>query len=286
MVYSLAKLLNSGHTRSVITTELTDPIGIRCTPDTPTGTGVLVLAGSSGRVETARCQLLAVHGVLAESVRWFGGPGQNPGPWEIPIELFQSRVAALRTECDRVVIMGTSFGAEAALLTASLTPAVDAVIAFAPTDVVWAGIHDGAQTSHWTLGGKPVPFIPYVDDWHPDTDPPAYRDLYRESWKRASPELRAAATIAVERIPRVILVAGGDDQVWPGTEHAERIARRRTAAGMETMIIQDGEAGHRVVLPGEEPVVGGQSMARGGAPAADSRLGERAWSVILDVLGL
>lgn len=271
----------------MITGELTDPVGVRCTPADPGGTGVLVLAGSSGRVEEGRCALLARHGVVAESIQWFGGPGQHPGPWEISIELFQSRVASLRAECDRVVIMGTSFGAEAALVTASVTPEVDTVIAFAPTDVVWAGIRpDGTQTSHWTLGGEPLPFIPYVDDWRPTTDPPAYRDLYRQSWERADPEAREAATIAVERIPHVVLVAGGDDQVWPGGGQARRLGERRRLAGLESVIIIEEGAGHRVVLPGEEAVVGGQRMVRGGSPEADARLGVRAWSVILDVLGI
>ncbi len=269
----------------MITTELTDPTGVRCTPDVPGGTGVLVLGGSSGRVEAARCTLLAEHGLLAESIRWFGGPGQNPGPWEIPIELFQSRVESLRAECDRIAIMGTSYGAEAALLTAAVTPTVDAVIAFAPTDVVWAGIREGGQTSHWTLGGEPVPFIPYVDDWTPDSEPPAYRGLYAESWERAAPEVRDAATIPVERIPTVLVVAGGDDQVWPGAEHARRIERRRAGSRMETLIILEDLAGHRVVLPGEDPVSGGQNMVRGGTPEADARLGELAWPVILDLLG-
>ncbi len=270
----------------MITTELTDPIGVRCTPDTPGGTGVLVLAGSSGRVESARCELLAGHGVLAESIQWFGGPGQHPGPWEIPIELFQSRVEGLRVDCDRVVIMGTSFGAEAALLTASVTPDVDAAIAIAPTHTVWAGVRpDGTQTSHWTLAGSPVPFIPYVDDWSPTTDPPAYRGLYQESWDRAAADRRAAATIPVERIQRVLLVAGGDDQVWDGPDHAARIVQRRNLAGLHTMITQEAKAGHRVVLPGEEVVSGGQRMARGGTPDADTRLGERAWPVILELLG-
>ncbi|WP_217428232.1 acyl-CoA thioester hydrolase/BAAT C-terminal domain-containing protein [Microlunatus speluncae] len=270
----------------MITTELTDPIGIRVTPDRPSDTAVLVLAGSSGRVETARAELLARSGAVAESIRWFGGPGQQPGPWEVPVELFQSRVAELRTLADRVVILGTSFGAEAALITAAYTPEVDAVIAFAPTDVVWAGIRpEGGQTSHWTVAGAALPYISFVEDWRPDTDPPAYRELYRTSWEHADPGGRAAAEIPVERIPRILLVAGGDDQVWPSVDHAHRIAQRRRAVGRDTMIVSAPEAGHRTILPGETAVVGGQAMARGGTPEADAALGERAWPKITELLG-
>lgn len=270
----------------MITTELTDPIGVRVTPDLPSGTAVLVLAGSSGRVETARAELLARSGAVAESIRWFGGPGQQPGPWEVPVELFQERVAELRTVADRVMILGTSFGAEAALITAAHTREVDAVIAFAPTDVVWAGLRpEGGQTSHWTLAGAPLPYLPFVEDWRPDTDPLAYHDLYRISWERAEPERRTAATIPVERIPHLLLVAGGDDRVWPSTDHAARIAERRRTAGLETMIISTPDAGHRTILPGEPIATGGQAMARGGTPEADAALGEQAWPKIIDLLG-
>ncbi|GAB3741735.1 alpha/beta fold hydrolase [Microlunatus parietis] len=271
----------------MIITELTDPIGVRVEPDQQGGTAVLVLAGSSGRVETARCELLARSGVVAESIRWFGGPGQQPGPWEVPLELFQARVAELRAIADRVVIMGTSFGAEAALITAAHTPEVDAVIAFAPTDVVWAGIRgEGGQTSHWTLAGEPLPYLPFVEDWRPDTDPPAYRELYRISWEHADPELRATATIPVERIPNVLLVAGGDDRVWPSVDHAHRIAERRRSAGLDTMIITAPDAGHRTILPDEPIATGGQAMARGGTPAADAALGQQAWPKLAALLGL
>jgi hypothetical protein len=37
---------------------------------------------------------------------------------------------------------------------------VDAVVVFAPSDVVWVGVtSDGRQTSHWTLDRLPLPFV-------------------------------------------------------------------------------------------------------------------------------
>lgn len=49
--------------------------GVRWVPESPSGTAVLVLAGSSGRIDSPRAELLASHGAVAESIRWFGGPG-------------------------------------------------------------------------------------------------------------------------------------------------------------------------------------------------------------------
>lgn len=271
---------------SVREVPLTGVEGVRFLPEvtTATGTGALVLAGSSGRVDVSRARLLAESGVLAESVRWFGGPGQHDGPWEIPLEGFLDRVAALRENCDRVLVLGTSFGAEAALLTGALSEDVAAVVAFAPSDVVWAGVtSDGRVTSHWTHGGKPLPFVPFDPDWTPDTDPPAFRDLYLRSRARHADRV-AAATIPVERIDELVLVAGGDDQVWPALDHAEAIRERRAAAALVTTVVTEPEAGHRAVLPGEPVVSAGQHMRRGGSEETDRRLGEAAWDEIRRLL--
>lgn len=258
--------------------------GVRYLPDEPSGTAALVLGGSSGRIDAARARLLAEQGVTAESVRWFGGAGQHDGPWEIPLETFLDRVAGLRRDHDRVLVTGVSFGAEAALLTGAHSPGVAAVAAFAPSDVVWAGITgEGRTTSHWTLGGEPLPFVPFDPEWEPTTDPPAYDGLYRVSRRRFADRLPAAA-IPVERIPAVLLVAGGDDRVWPALEHATAIRERRTAHGLETVVVTDPEAGHRTVLPGEPVVVAGQRMQRGGTPEADRRLGRAAREALLRLL--
>lgn len=271
-------------TSSVIEESLTEVEGVRFVPDKPTGSAALVLAGSSGRVDRDRARVLAGHGVLAESIRWFGGAEQQPGPWEVPIELFLQRIDSLAEGADRVLVFGTSFGSEAALIAGSLSPRVDAVVAFAPSDVVWSGVtHEGRVTSHWTLDGQPLPWVPFVDDWQPDEDPPAFRGLYEASRQRFTERL-CAATIPVERIPRVVLVAGGDDQVWPAVAHAGAIAATRSQHGLATDLVTDPEAGHRTILPGEAPAEGGMRMRRGGSPSADRRLGEAAWEVIQDVL--
>ena len=257
--------------------------GVRCVPDSEARAGALVLAGSSGRVDSDRARVLAEAGVLAESIRWFGGPGQNEGPWEIQLEVFLDRVAQLRTVCDRVIVLGTSFGAEAAMLIGALSDQVDAVVAFAPSDVVWAGITgDGRVTSHWTYQGAAVPYLRFADDWAPDEDPPAYVGLYRRSWTRFERDV-PVATIPVERIRELMLVAGGDDQVWPAVEQALRIEARRFDHDLPTTIITDPDAGHRTILPGEPVPAGGIHMRRGGNEAADRRLGQRAWQRIMQL---
>jgi uncharacterized protein len=43
------------------------------------GVGVLVMAGSSGRVDVPRAQLFAAEGCAALALHWFGGTDQVPG---------------------------------------------------------------------------------------------------------------------------------------------------------------------------------------------------------------
>jgi alpha-beta hydrolase superfamily lysophospholipase len=104
--------------------------------------------------------------------------------------------------------------------------------------------------------------------------------MYRQSLLTA-PDVDAAR-IPVEQIKDVLLIAGGDDKVWPAVDFAEEIVRRRGA--LPTRLVVWPDAGHRVVLPGETPKTAGQRMARGGTEAADRELGERAWQEILKVL--
>lgn len=253
-------------------------------PARPTGWGVLVLAGSSGRLDHQRAQVVAGLGARALTIRWFGGPGQQPAPFEVPLETFDHALDRLARRCDRLAIFGTSFGAEAALLTAAHDERVSACIAFAPTSVVWAGYDGSRETSHWTRDGSPVPFVPFAADWVPDEDPPAYCSYYERSLVTA-PEAAGRAAIEVERIRGdVVLVAGGDDRVWPSVRFADEIAVRRLRAGHQTVVVTDPVAGHRTVLPGETTVEAGQRMQRGGTAAADAALGERCWPEIVRAL--
>ncbi|WP_226531883.1 acyl-CoA thioester hydrolase/BAAT C-terminal domain-containing protein [Microbacterium paraoxydans] len=255
------------------------------TPETPCGTAVLLLAGSSGRVEAQRADLLARHGARVRAIRWFGGMGQRPAPHEVPIEVFVDQLDLLRHDADRVAIFGTSFGAEAALVTASVHP-VDATVAVAPSSVVWSGVVDGNWSSHWTLRGAPLPSVAFEPSWSASTEPPEYRSLYEASLDR-DPALTRAAAIRVEDITGpVVLAAGGDDRVWPSDRFADEIRLRRSLHGRETIVVTHPDAGHRITLPGETAVQAGVAMGRGGTPSADAVLGAKAWTAIARALDL
>lgn len=250
---------------------------------THTELGLLVLSGSSGRREEQRCEVLRRHGIDAIPVQWFGGPGQPETPRRIPLETFLPHVEELDRRCRRVGILGTSFGAEAALLLAVHDVRISLVVAISPTAVAWQcpDLEDDhpVRDAKWTWHGRPVPGVPYVDQ----TDRAAADALeVHEKSLAALTGDRAEFEIPVETIDaHVVVSAGGADRVWPSAAACEDIVARRARHGQDTTHLFEAEAGHRVVLPGEEPPPARTDLPPGGDPEADRRLGARVLEALL-----
>lgn len=279
----------------IVEHEVTAPWeGVLVEPAASSGAGVLVLAGSSGRVDRRRARLLAQQGLVALAIRWFGGPGQPAGICEIPLETFVAGVDLLRSRgVERVGVLGVSKGAEAALLTAVHEPLVDVVVGVSPTALVWCNVGPGLDgrrhpyRSSWTWRGRPLPFVPLDDSWRPAEradGPVAIGGWYDLSERTFAPHL-AAAAIPVERARAdVLLIAGGDDAMWPSLRYAEQLAARRRAAGGSVHLLTRADAGHRPRFPGEGPAESSPTFRYGGTPRADALLGELAWAPVVDAL--
>lgn len=248
------------------------------------------MAGSSGVVNISRAEALAAAGATALALRWFGGEGQPASPRQVPLETFVDALDLLAPECDRLAILGLSYGAEAALLTAVHDTRLDVVIGLAPTDVAWEGAYEDdsdPRVSKWTWQGQDVPFVPLDRQWQPASEPPAFIDSYRWARQNAGAAVVDRATIPVENIKcEVIVVAGGDDKVWPSSEHARAIATRRQKHGLDTTIVEDPTAGHPVLLPGEPAEKSRRPYQVGGDDGAPQRLGRQAWPVLQAALHL
>ena len=238
-------------------------------------TGVLLLHGSSGTPDLERARILESEGYDVLAPKWFDGPIS-----EIPLESFPLDELAARN--DRIAVLGVSRGAEAALLLGALDERVDAVVAVSPSAYVWGWMDGALQTSAWTWQSEPLPFVPFDLDWQPEDDPPSYVGWYRQSLKKYGAEAEAARIPAEQFKGELLLVAGGDDRVWPSVEFAERIALSRGHLSTRTVIA--ARAGHRPLFPGENPKTGGQRMARGGSDEADRHLGALAWGDVRKVL--
>lgn len=259
-------------------------------PEQSSGTGVLVLAGSSGRLDVSRADVLAATRATALAIRWFGGERQPPVPREVPLETFVAAIDLLEPVCDRICVLGLSYGAEAALLTAVRESRVDAVVALAPTDVAWEGfreVDDDPIRSKWTWRATPMPFVPIDRSWTPASSPPAFVDSYALSRRTADPSVVDAATIPVERFDgELVLVVGGDDRVWPSHDAAQVILARRAAVGLTTTLVEDVDAGHPVVLPGEQAPSDTRPYLVGGDAGSAERLGRKAWPAVQEAFRL
>lgn len=82
----------------------------------------------------------------------------------------------------------------------------------------------------------------------------------------------------------LLIIAGGDDAMWPSLRSAEELADRRLAAGRPARVIDRAGGGHRPRFPGEGPAPFSDRFLYGGSPAADAALGAAAWPYVLDVL--
>jgi uncharacterized protein len=261
--------------------------GTLLTPERTTGLGVVVLGGSSGRVDVARARLFAVKGAIALALRWFGGDGQPPAIYEVPLEAFRGATdSLLEAGCQTIAYVGTSRGAEAALLVAIDDPRIDAVVAISPSSVVWAG-DTWPPRSSWTRNGTPLPFVHYDVEHMPvcEAGPVSYRRYFELSLARFSDEIPAASIPIEKARATVVLVAGGDDALWPSEVFAQSLADRLKATGKHPLLITHPEAGHRVLLPGET-TPRSTVNAHGGNDEADRALGLAAWNAISALLKL
>lgn len=272
-----------------------DVQGALIRPDRSNGLGVMVLTGSSGRVDTERAQRFADLGATALALRWWGGEGQTPGVNLVPLEVFVRGLDRLQAiGCNRFAILGTSFGAEAALLVAVKDRRVDFAIAISPTTVVWQNSGPGLDGSVWpprssfSWAGEPLPFVVWDPRAWPafGTRDPIYRPMYELSLRTFAEDVLAAAIPVEQARAEIILVAGGADALWPSDTAAREIAARLEKHGRRAILVEHADAGHMPVFPGETQRTSPPDRAWGGTPAADRELGAAAWKAIVSKLGL
>ncbi len=271
----------------------------------PAGRGpfsaVLVLGGSGGGLRGAdrAAALLASRGVAALALAYFGLAGLPADLERIPLEYVQRASRWLLGQPyvagPRIGLMGASRGAELALLAGAQFPEVGAVIAGAPSAVVWPGLAapGAGSVTAWTLGGRPVPALALraAGAWaqavlhEPVVTAPAYR------WELRDRAAVAAATIAVERTSGpIMLLSGQADAVWPSAELADialqRAARGRFGHGIEHIRYRD--AGHLCTAPPGLPAplvsenpASGRWHAHGGTRSGNAAAQADAWLHIL-----
>ncbi len=195
---------------------------------------VLVLSGSGGGMDTFQACELARQGYAAFALAYFK-QGQLPETLvRIPLEYLERGIDWLRAkdwETQAVAVWGASRGGELALLLGATFPAkVQGVIAVVPSGLVWAGLPgDGSSVAAWSYRGQDVAYVPSRSEGCVDTRHPPYalRPRFECSIRRADSAELEAATIPVENMSGpLLLISGGDDQLWPSDTFSAMVEAR------------------------------------------------------------
>lgn len=223
---------------------------------------ILVLGGSDGGIERYHAAGLAAQGYAVLALAYFRAPTLKDELVEIPIEYALKAIAWLKrqptVDVDRLGILGRSRGTELAFLVAASMPELRAVVAFAPSNVTWAGVgkHNAGRPA-WLHQGRALP----------TADPATTADTLRAAGASHP------AAIPIERSQAAyFLVTGSDDRIWPrgaAPVMAEMVVAR-LAAHRHSFPVEHwtyARAGHSIgmfQLPG--PILSGG----GGLPEANA----------------
>ncbi len=259
--------------------------------------GLIVLGGSEGGLSSVdHAMLLASHGYASLALAYFGVDGLPDALEEIPLEYFVKAVDWMESQTflkkGSLGIVGTSKGAEAALIISAMDSRIRAVVAYVPSSAAWSCICSDSNKSSWSLGGKSVPFVAFQPD-------PTYRPLrnypirasinYRYRLKNQQAVQRAL--IKVEKINGpILLISGKDDQLWPSFEMSEMIMDRLRQHNhlFEFRHLYYENAGHKI-LKAYLPMAGSTTAARGrlilgGTDEGNARAQEDSWPKVLAFL--
>lgn len=243
---------------------------------------ILLLGGSEGglgRDILAEAVLLQRAGFAVLHLSYFNVPGRTSKLDHVPIETFVDGLDWLKgqpgVDPSAIGIVGYSKGAEAALLVATRTPGVRAVVAGMPSSVVWdalsiRGFVFGA--SSWTAAGRAVPSLSYGSGEGKRELLPRFVNALNTL------DAHRNTIIPAERYAGpLLLVCGKRDTLWPSCPMARQIAARMTAAGRPApQLLAYSKAGHGVMgapMPAEAralrkwTVLGGTAQANAAARA-------------------
>ncbi|WP_225741359.1 acyl-CoA thioesterase/bile acid-CoA:amino acid N-acyltransferase family protein [Halorussus halophilus] len=270
-------------------------------PGSEPAPAILHLHGAGGKPHLATARLLASRGFATLALQYFGDPDPIPDTLsEVPVEYAETAVEWLqeqnRVAGQKLGVFGFSRGGALALLLASRNENLGAVVGWVPSGVVWEGLSYGrapADTSAWSVGGEPVPFLELADA---DPGPPPAPSLpyYEPALSKASDDEIATAAIPVEDADAsMYLVSVTDDQRWPSARLSERVVERLDANSYSHKYRHDSHegAGHYMRYP-YLPTAGtsrNQYNVYGGSQEANARANADAWHETLaffdDALG-
>jgi dienelactone hydrolase len=275
-------------------------VGTLFLPAGPPPYPVVITVGGSGPGIFAMPALsLALHGIATLALAYFGVEHLPQELKRIPLEYFGRAIRWLTNREDirpgTIGIAGGSRGGELALLIAVTCPEIKAVVGWAPSGLMYAGLSRhavGAPVAAWCYGGRDLPFARFdaaAVDWNqrPIRLTPGFIAGLSDT------ATVSAAEIPVERINGpVLLISGTDDQVWPSSLLADMAVRRlrdREHPFSVEHACYEG-AGHGIMPPHPYAFFGathlvhpvtGHDFELGGTPELNAKASADSWERIV-----
>ena len=231
--------------------------GVVCIPADHPSSAVVVLGGSDGGIKLEIAEALARQGIAAFAFAYWPA---TPAPLcAFPLERIEQACRWLLDQAEvigeRVGLMGQSKGAELALVAATQFPdLIGPMIAVAPSAVVWYGIDQTKRPpmlaeSSWSYQGDPLPYVS-MSRVQPTTSERgvALRSSFEAGLEDHEAVGRAAIAVDLATGP-ILLLSGGDDQMWPAARMSGMLVDRMAANGRAAEIshINYEKAGHSLV---------------------------------------
>lgn len=226
---------------------------------------IIVLGGSEGGLPEISAAYLASKGYITLALAYFGYEDLPQSLENIRLEYFETAIRWLkaRQEVQRnsIAVIGASRGAELALLLGATFPGIRAVVAFAPSSVIWPGIStmpNGPGVPAWTYQGRPLPFM--TNQLNPEQKK-EIAQLPQTTLVALTPEIQIMlgdkasvdrASIPVEKINGpVLLISANDDQLCPSTEMADMVMKRLKAMkhAFPDRHLAYSDVGHFIPIP-------------------------------------
>ncbi|KMK76759.1 acyl-CoA thioesterase/bile acid-CoA:amino acid N-acyltransferase family protein [Alkalihalobacillus pseudalcaliphilus] len=271
--------------------------------------GVIILGGSDASVHESAAALLASKGYFVLALAYFGKEGLPKGIQNIPLEYVDNAFVFLENQPnvnkEKLAIIGHSRGAELALLYASKFPKLKAVIASAPSSIIFSGIDNFQPTSNpaWTYKGVPFPYYP-IKSGFKDTFTIFKHLILRKPYSNIEGmknnlndnEKIKLYSIPVQEIKSPIMVlAGTDDHVQPVEIFIERMKldlKNHEYRKTNKFIIHQG-AGHFSAFPSNLPNLPqtteeGNALLTfsfGGTKKVNASVAVQSWQEVITFLG-
>lgn len=227
---------------------------------------IITLSGSNGGIGENKSKLLASHGFAVFALGYFGLEGLPSELKEIPLEYFEKAFSWVKSQKNldgsNIGIYGGSRGGELSLILGAWFPeAIQSIVAAVPSSVIYGGgrfslIQHHSPVAAWTFQGRPIGplaseclpnFSVIENDFdNPFIETPCFLDGMKNN------ETFNAAAIPVEKIKaNLLLISGGDDQMWPSGIYSFQIEERLKQYNSKIFFehLHYPKAGHGITIP-------------------------------------